>query len=441
MFPIYLTGAIAEAVCAIVSFVILWALLTEKRDEGGIDAFLMLTAECSFAMTVSDCAFNFCVYFNTSSTVLYIISFLTYLFTGITINVFAAYCLSYLKEYAQVKKARELVINVTAIVLSLSLVWWLLITIYGGNIRFAGNGTVTYLDMHWSVVIFIALAVLTLVGYIWSNAKAIGISNSIELSLTCILPGTFMFFDEKLGNAPAYVCFTICLLVIYAKVHVESNVVSAQNKKLLAEREKELTDTKTRIMVSQMQPHFMYNVLNSIYYLCEKDYEEAQEAISTFADYLRMNMDSMGKNELVTFSEELKHTRTYLKLEKMRFGDRLNVEYDISCVNFKLPCLTLQPMVENAVKHGICKKQDGGTVTICTRETEEGYTVSIIDDGVGYDVTNVVKHDNRSHMGRESVTKRINVLCSGEVVFDSKIGEGSTTTIKIPKNVAHSEEN
>lgn len=434
MFPINLTGGVAEAVCALVSLVILWTLLNEKHDEGEIDGFLIVTTECTFAMLISDCVTNFLSFYGAAVVLLTILNFITYLLTCVTLNVFGMYCLSYLKEYVKIKKARSFVININAVLLSFASLWWWVVTFQNENIIFEPNKMI-YGGLHWTTQLFLVIAIILLCGYIWSTSKAIGINNCIVLSLSELIPLIILCHDYLIGSAPAYVAFALSLLVIYARIHVEKNVDIAGTKKLLAEKEKELTETNARIMVSQMQPHFMYNVLNSIYYLCEKDSEEAQDAISTFSDYLRINMDSMGKKELVTFNEELRHVRIYLRLEKMRFSERMNVEYDIKADDFSLPCLSLQPMVENAVKHGICKRPEGGTVRISTDENDDEYIIEIKDDGVGYDVTGKSNDNSRSHIGRENVRKRIESMCNGSVVFESTIGVGSTTTIHIPKNV------
>ena len=98
------------------------------------------------------------------------------------------------------------------------------------------------------------------------------------------------------------------------------------------------------------------------------------------------------------FERELDHLEKYLYIEKLRFADKLNIAYDIQCTDFELPLLSIQPLVENAVKHGVGMKEDGGTVTIATRETDKAYEVIISDDGVGFD-TEAKKNDGRSHIG------------------------------------------
>ena len=196
--------------------------------------------------------------------------------------------------------------------------------------------------------------------------------------------------------------------------------------------QKELYEAKVSVMVSQIQPHFMYNALTSIAMMCTINPETAQEATVIFADYLRGNMDSLKQTAPVPFETELKHLEKYLYIEKLRFADLLNIEYDIQTTDFKLPLLSIQPLVENAVKHGVGMAEDGGTVKISTRETENAYEVIVEDDGVGFDV-NEKKDDGRSHVGMENTKKRLHDMCGGEVVITSEIGKGTKARVILPK--------
>lgn len=166
--------------------------------------------------------------------------------------------------------------------------------------------------------------------------------------------------------------------------------------------------------------------------MCTIDPETAQEATVTFADYLRGNMDSLKQKEPVPFSKELEHLKKYLYIEKLRFGKKLNIVYDIETEDFVLPQLSIQPLAENAVKHGISKKRGGGTLTIATRETDASFEVIVSDDGKGFDVTEV-KDDGRSHVGMDNVRRRLKEMCGGEVIINSVIGEGTTATVILPK--------
>ena len=197
--------------------------------------------------------------------------------------------------------------------------------------------------------------------------------------------------------------------------------------------QKELYEAKVSLMVSQIQPHFLYNSLTSIAMMCTKDPKTARTATINFADYLRGNMNSLKQKAPVPFPQELEHLKKYLMLEQMRFGDMLRIEYDIQATDFVIPLLSVQPLVENAVKHGVGMKEDGGTVTIATREEDDCYKVIITDDGVGFDTSVPVEDDGRSHVGMENVRQRLKELCNADVIIESEIGKGTVATIRIPK--------
>ena len=204
--------------------------------------------------------------------------------------------------------------------------------------------------------------------------------------------------------------------------------------------EKEQVKLQVSAMISQMQPHFLYNSLAVIEALCEEDPGLAARAIGEFSEYLRENIDFADKSEPVSFSEELNHIKTYIWLEKLRFSNKLNIEFDISCTSFLVPALSVQPIVENAIKHGVCKKKDGGTVRISSFETGEHYIVSVVDDGTGFDIT-VYEDDGRKHLGIENTRYRIREMVGGSLTIESTPGKGTKVTIKIPKMKGTENEN
>ncbi len=204
--------------------------------------------------------------------------------------------------------------------------------------------------------------------------------------------------------------------------------------------EKEQVKLQVAAMISQMQPHFLYNSLAVIEALCEEDPGLAARAIGEFSEYLRENIDFADKSEPVSFSEELNHIKTYIWLEKLRFSNKLNIEFDISCTSFPVPALSVQPIVENAIKHGVCKKKDGGTVRISSFETGEHYIVSVVDDGTGFDAA-VHTDDGRKHLGIENTRYRIREMVGGSLTIESTPGKGTKVTIKIPKMKGTENEN
>ena len=201
------------------------------------------------------------------------------------------------------------------------------------------------------------------------------------------------------------------------------------------EMENELIQSKISIMLSQIQPHFLYNTLVVIRQLCDINPKMAKEAVTEFANYLRGNLDSLTLNTTIPFEKEMEHVENYISLEKKRFGDKINIEYDIDCIDFEVPSLTIQTVVENAIRHGISKRKSGGTVTISTKESENNYYIEIYDNGVGVDLTQRPESnkDGRSHIGIENAKKRIESMCFGTLTIDSTPSIGTTVLITIPK--------
>ena len=191
------------------------------------------------------------------------------------------------------------------------------------------------------------------------------------------------------------------------------------------------TEQRVRLMLSQIKPHFLYNALGSVEELCDTDPKAAKEATAMFEKYLRGNMSAISASDPVPFSRELEHTKLYLEIEKLRFEDALTVRYDITFTDFFLPSLTLEPIVENAVLHGVRKTTDGhGTVTIATRKTEDYYEVSITDDGPGFDPDALP--DGETHIGIRNVRERLQSACNGMMLIESGKGAGTTVTLRIP---------
>lgn len=141
-------------------------------------------------------------------------------------------------------------------------------------------------------------------------------------------------------------------------------------------------------------------------------------------------MDGIQTKDPIPFEKELDHTKTYLEIELLRFSDILKVEYDIEVTDFRIPALSLQPLVENAVKYGIRSREDGGTVRISTRRRNGKNYISVEDDGMGFDV-NESQNDGRSHVGIENTRKRLKLMMDADLCIESKIGVGTITTIII----------
>lgn len=262
--------------------------------------------------------------------------------------------------------------------------------------------------------------------FIFRHRKIIGTKESALGFTFVVFIAVFFVIDELFDICIGHIIFSMFIVILYVSIDLHKGL-------LLERREREIVEWKTEIMLSQMQPHFLYNVLTTISSMCEiENAMQARDVVNRFADYFRANLDSLSKERTIPFEKELEHIKTYLWLEKVRFDDALNVCYEIEASDFAVPSLTIQPMVENAVKHGILPKEDGGTVTIRTYETALDYIISVEDDGVGFE-NNELPDDDYVHIGIENVTKRLELICNGSCEIHSKKGEGTVVTIRIPK--------
>lgn len=166
-----------------------------------------------------------------------------------------------------------------------------------------------------------------------------------------VLPFLLTRADLLHSRCISYLMMSFFVFVIYIELNLRRSA-------MLMEQEAQLVDMQTKIMLSQMQPHFLYNTFATISTLCYLDEApQAKEVVDKFAAYFRENMASMGRDNFIPFEKELEHIKTYLWIEKVRFEEALTVEYRIGATDFWIPSLTLQPLVENAVKHGICQKR------------------------------------------------------------------------------------
>ena len=247
-----------------------------------------------------------------------------------------------------------------------------------------------------------------------------------------VIPVLSIPFQMIWAVTPVYLATTVSLVLVYTLIHVEQVRRSADVEKALVQKELALSESKNSLVLSQIQPHFLYNALTSIYRLCDVKPEAAKEAVSNFSKYLRGNLDSIKQTKMISFADELKHLQAYLSLEKIRYDEYLEVRYDIGVTEFFIPPLTVQPLVENAVNHGISDLPDGGCVVISTSQAPDHYEIRISDNGVGFDPEAKPSSD-RSHVGIANVRSRLDIMCRGTLEIISVPGKGTTAIIRIPK--------
>lgn len=248
-------------------------------------------------------------------------------------------------------------------------------------------------------------------------------ADEIYLLLILSIPFVSAIIQMKVyGLNFIWVGMAVAMLLIFVEIEAK------QYQKMLHE----LTEQRIQIMLSQIQPHFLYNALSAISVLCDKDAKQAKNATIMFSQYLRGNLDSLKKRDPIIFDEELKHIEIYLQLEKMRFGDYLNVVWNIETTDFYIPSLTVQPLVENAVKYGVGDKEEGGTIYLSVLDKKDEIQVIVEDDGIGFNPCEINK-DDKSHIGIENVRNRLMLQIGATLEIESKLGKGTKITIHISK--------
>ena len=252
-----------------------------------------------------------------------------------------------------------------------------------------------------------------------------------------LLMGLACFFDTRslLRNDRGRVSeVTLWMVMLYALVRGVAEVRRAyRERERMQQSRAEVAEQQVALLINQAKYHFIYNTMNTIYSLCDLDVDKARQVVHDFSRYLRMNAEGMEQARPISFLKELDHTRYYLSIESIRFPDRFTVVYDIGSDAFSLPALSLQPIAENAVHHGLLPKEGPGLLEIRTRETPSHWIVTVRDNGVGFDPLLFAEDPPGSHIGLANVRRRIELLCHGTLKLESISGEGTLATISIPK--------
>ena len=233
-----------------------------------------------------------------------------------------------------------------------------------------------------------------------------------------------LVLDKKSLLSPA-VALVLVLLSVGVQVRLEED---------LADARVEAAESRMRLLSGQIHPHFIFNSLNAIKALVVEDPELAERTIQDFSDYLRSHLDEMSSSRLVPFVEEMNHVRHYVSLEMADPVRPMEVVYDLPVEDFLVPPLTVQPLVENAIRHGIRTREEGGTVYVRTSENETSVMVSVTDDGHGFSSATELQ-DHRRRVGIENVRERIERQCQGTLEVHSG-SNGTTAVMVLPKGDA-----
>ncbi|MBQ2378756.1 MAG: histidine kinase [Clostridia bacterium] len=232
-----------------------------------------------------------------------------------------------------------------------------------------------------------------------------------------------------------FVALFVVAMVMVLKLIPHSINASTKAKELEMEKivlNAELAESRISTMMSQIRPHFIYNTLGSIEQLCKLDPPKAGDLVHNFAKYLRGNFGELDNPKPIRMSQEMEHVHHYISIENVRFPD-MTFMFEMKSEDFQIPALTVQPIVENAIKHGLMKLPRGGTIHVVSYETDTDYCISVVDDGVGFDTSVLI--DERKHVGLRNIRERLKVMVNGKLEIESTVGVGTKVLVTIPKEV------
>jgi len=241
--------------------------------------------------------------------------------------------------------------------------------------------------------------------------------------LVYLVPMTAAIILHMFISVELYIIFGMALLAM-----MMFGLILMDNMEQFARQQQEIAHQRTNALMLQIRPHFVYNTLTSIYCLIDDDPAKAKEVTDEFTNYLRNNFTAIAQDKPIPFTKELEHTKAYLAVEQARFEGQLFFEFDTPVINFRLPALTLQPIVENAVKHGRDPELDPLYISVITNETENGVEISVIDSGPGFGEID----NDEPHIALNNIRERLEMMCNGTLEIAPRDVGGTVVTVFIP---------
>lgn len=198
----------------------------------------------------------------------------------------------------------------------------------------------------------------------------------------------------------------------------------------------EVKEIERKRVIRQINPHFIFNALAAIRVMTKIDANMAYDLIYDFSKYMKTVFQSLTYWGNIPIKEEIVNVISYTNLEKVKFGNNITICLDIEETDFVIPPLSVQPLVENAIVHGLKKGGRKGTVWIRSRETSSEYLVQIEDDGIGFDIAAYRRRlieESLKYGGLQRVKYQMERQISGGVEIKSIVGQGTVVTLHIPK--------
>ncbi|MBQ6092648.1 MAG: histidine kinase [Clostridia bacterium] len=406
--------------CAVCTLVLVFGLQYQQRirhtKDGGIFHWMLLAA--FFALAFDGFGWLF---FSQKPGLFRLFGTISVLAVSVLLAIYSDYVMSLLKLNSLLQR-RIKPINY-ALCGFLALLWVL------NAIRpfFYDFQTLKFFHPFGTVLVAICTAVVFFdtLFLICINRQKVGKEQFIIMAGLPVLP--VISYLPNLWSSQLHLLFPMIFFVLLANY---VRLFNLQYSSLSTQREK-LHSMQIRSTTERMKPHYIYNVLSSIYYLCETDPAVAQQAVGAFSDYLRSVLEDLDAGGLIPFRRELQTIKSYLSLEKMRFGDRFRVSFQIEADRFLLPPFSVQPVVENAVKHGVENSDLVGEIRIESFETPSHFVVVVSDNCGGFDVEQL--RQDKGSFGLRYIQQILSMTVNGKIVIESEVGVGTSVTIRIPK--------
>lgn len=293
----------------------------------------------------------------------------------------------------------------------------------------------------------IAWAIFVSIYYYLRERKHISVLTVISSFLFIIAMCAIYISENKLAELhfDTSLITRICAMVIIIFEFILLASHLQEKYKLQKAMEEQNENLKTQYFTTQIRPHFIMNTLGAIRAMIRVDAEKAYEMLYDFSKYIRKNIEEKDYSKPIPFLEEIDYIRTYLKLEQIRFGDRIKVKMELEYTDFWILPLTIQPFVENAIKHGLQVVNRGGTLWIRSYYLDERVYIEVEDDGVGFDVASLTKKfDEGKSLGMRSAMYRLKYKMNGTYSIKSNMEEKSSGTlihIELPANWRDKDEN
>lgn len=226
------------------------------------------------------------------------------------------------------------------------------------------------------------------------------------------------------------VSYVLSALAMYSFILSDQIEQDRRQQQKIVKQQQEIAHERASVMVLQMRPHFIYNTLMSIYSLCRVDPPKARQITMDFTNYLRSNFNAIASDSNIPFSKELEHTHAYLAVEQAQYDDMLVVDYDTTFTLFRLPPLTLQPLVENAIKHGMDLDAGPLHISIRTRHTDLGTEIIVEDNGRGF--VDPSENDSEPGIALKNIRQRLELMCAGNLTITAGESGGTVARVTIP---------